>query len=177
MPLCPCGEKLNITINKARPEDREILGNLLELYIYEFTSMEDTDVEDDGRYGFDRLDSYFEEATRHPFLLRIGGKLAGFVLVRRDDAPLDGGEPVMDVAEFFVMQKYRRHGAGELMARQMFDEYPARWQVRELAANDRAHAFWRAIIGRYTNGQYEEHAWNDDRWRGPVQYFDNSRVI
>jgi len=166
---------MNIAITEAYPDEREILGNLLELYIYEFASLEDTDVEDDGRYGFDRLDSYFEEAARHPFLLRVDGKLAGFVLVRLDDTPLDGGAPVMDVCEFFVMQKYRRHRAGETMAREVFDRFPARWQVRELAANERAHAFWRAIISRYTHNNYDEITWNDDRWYGPVQYFNSSR--
>jgi predicted acetyltransferase len=61
------------------------------------------------------------------------------------------------------------------MARQVFDRFPGRWQVRELHNNTPAQAFWRAIIGRYTEGPFEEQQWDDDVWRGPVQWFDNGK--
>ena len=80
---------------------------------------------------------------------------------------------MMDIVEFFVMRKYRRSGAGEAMARSVFDRFPGRWEVREIASNLPAQAFWRTIIGRYTDGRFEERTWDDEKWRGPVQFFDS----
>ncbi|MGI8422930.1 MAG: hypothetical protein ACR2NO_02225 [Chloroflexota bacterium] len=42
-----------------------------------------------------------------------------------------------------------------------------------MAANQGALAFWRKVISRYTDAQFEEVQWNDARWRGPVHFFDN----
>ena len=35
--------------------------NLLEKYLYEFSQWEETDVKDDGLYGYEYLDCYSEE--------------------------------------------------------------------------------------------------------------------
>ena len=45
----------------------------------------------------------------------------------------------------------------------------AKWRKTSLAAI----TFWRKDINRYTDGQFEEVQWNDARWRGLVQFFDN----
>ncbi len=165
---------MNIEIVEARGEQRGVLGALMELYQYDFTRYTGEDVEDDGRFGFDRLDSYFSEAERHAHLVRVDGHWAGFALVREGVEFLDG-RVGFDMAEFFVMLKYRRTGVGEHVATAMFDRYRGLWQVREMAANERAQSFWRAIIRRYTNGAFEEHEYDDERARGPVQFFDSSR--
>jgi predicted acetyltransferase len=166
---------MNIESIDAAIEHKPVLGNLMELYQYDFTQFSPEDIGDDGRYGFDRLDSYWEEANRHPHLLRIDGKWAGLALVRENVEFLDGRTGI-DMTEFFVMRRYRRGGAGERLATTMFDRYRGLWQVRELRANEPAQAFWRAIIGRYTGGAYEERNWDDERQRGPAQYFDSSAV-
>ena len=55
------------------------------------------------------------------------------------------GEP-HDIAEFFVMRKYRRHGVGTHAATRIFEQYPGRWTVREQVVNRAAAAFWRRAI-------------------------------
>jgi predicted acetyltransferase len=77
------------------------------------------------------------------------------------------------VAEFFVMRKYRRQGVGTVVATRLFDSFRGRWEVRELKTNLAAIAFWRRVIGAYTNGNYEETLIDDERWHGPVQSFRN----
>ena len=164
---------MNIEIAEARAEHRGVLSALMELYQYDFTEYTAEDVGDDGRFGFDRLNSYFEEAARHPHLLRIDGHWAGLALVREGVEFLDG-RTGFDMTEFFVMRKYRRHGAGERLATAMFDRYRGMWQVREMRVNERAQSFWRAIIARYTSGAFEERDYDDERARGPVQFFDSA---
>jgi len=47
------------------------------------------------------------------------------------------------------------------------------WEVRQVMESVAATAFWRRVIGQYTLGAFEETVFDDERWRGPVQRFDN----
>ena len=127
-----------VEIVEVAPAQREVVARLVELYQYDFSEFDDADVDRAGAYGYAFLDRYWIEPERHAFLLRIGGKWAGFALVRT-------GNP-NDMAEFFVMRKYRRSGVGTTFARDLFTRFPGRWQVRELEANVPAQQFWRRAI-------------------------------
>ena len=50
-----------LKIIEAKKEDRDTVMNLLEKYLYEFSQWEKTDVNDNGLYGYEYLDCYFEE--------------------------------------------------------------------------------------------------------------------
>ncbi len=163
---------MDVELVEATPADRTALGNLLELYQHDFTEYTDADVGPDGRFGYRYLDAYFEEVHRHAFLIKAEGQLAGLVLVRRAASVHDDGD-VMDMAEFFVMRKYRRRGVGAEAARRAFDRFPGRWEVREMGANTPAQAFWHGVIGDYTAGRYDERWLDDGAWL--MQSFDNSR--
>jgi predicted acetyltransferase len=160
-------------VREAAREDEPILQNLLQLYVYDFSEMDGCDVEPDGRYAPYRLAHYWTESMHRAFLVRVDGNLAGLALVE-DAASLADGQPTMDVAEFFVMRKYRRKGVGEHVAHHLFGLSAGRWQVRQIAANTGAQAFWRDVIGRYTGGRFIEQPFDDERWRGPAQFFDSS---
>lgn len=153
-------------------EDKAVLRRLLELYCYDFSEFTDDDVNAHGEYGcLERLDYYWIEKGRYPFFVKVGDKLAGFVLVRAANAsaPDALGEVTgHTIAEFFVMRKYRRRAVGQTVAWQVFDRFPGRWSVDEMAANQPAIQFWRKVIGAYTGGDYRElrHAGG-----GPVQVF------
>lgn len=161
-----------IEIQPASPSDKQILRNLMELYLHDFSEYENSDVDEHGLFGYERLDHYWTEPERHPFLIRVDGKLAGFVLVR-DMHPQD--QPVThSIAEFFVMRKYRRQGIGRQAAFAIFDLFPGQWNVCQEEANLPAQAFWRRVIGEYTNGNYFEEHLNSDEWHGPCQKFQNT---
>ncbi len=72
-----------IEVFSATPEEQPVLENLLELYVYEFSELLGIDVGEDGRFGYPRLPLYWSEPERYPFLVRVDGKLAGFVLVKK----------------------------------------------------------------------------------------------
>ena len=163
---------MNIELVEATLADKPALANLLELYQYDFTEYTDDDVGPDGRFGYRYVDAYFAESDRHAFLIKAGGQLAGFALVRRTTSAAAGGD-VFDMAEFFVMRKYRRRGVGAEAARQAFDRFPGRWEVREMAANTPARSFWRRIIADYTSGHFDERRLDDGAWF--IQSFDSSR--
>ncbi|MGD0436124.1 MAG: hypothetical protein ABSB86_06650 [Bryobacteraceae bacterium] len=66
----------------ASPEQAPILANLLELYAHDFSEFHPLDLGENGRFGYRSLPLYWSEPGRHPFLIRLGGKLAGVVLVK-----------------------------------------------------------------------------------------------
>lgn len=166
---------MHIELAVATPDDKPVLGNLLELYQHDFTEFDDRDIGNDGRFGYDYLDRYWTEDGRTRLLVRVGGKLAGFALLKRG-GHMAGDPRAMYVSEFFIMRKYRRRGVGAEVARRIFDRHPGTWEVAEMAANLPAQAFWRKIIGACTGGRFEERTFDDVRWRGPVQSFDTTSL-
>jgi predicted acetyltransferase len=127
-----------VEVIEAVEADKPVVARLLELYLHDFSVFTGADVDADGRFGYDHLDAYWTERSRVPFLFRVEGRWAGFALVRT-------GEP-HDMAEFFIMRKYRRGGVGLAAARELFARFPGEWQVRQMRANVDATAFWRRAI-------------------------------
>jgi len=130
-----------IEILAAKREDESVLANLLELYVYEFSELLGIDAGEDGRFGYPQLSLYWSEPERYPFLVRVDGKLAGFVLVKRGQG-IDGGGTVWDVAEFFVLRAYRRRGVGIRVAHEVWRRSPGQWEVRVMEVNSPALCFW-----------------------------------
>jgi predicted acetyltransferase len=128
----------SVEITEADERDRGLLERLLELYCYDFSVYDGSDVDARGLYGYPYLDRYWIDPDRHAFLVRVDGRVAGFALVR-------SGDP-HDMAEFFVMRKYRRGGTGLHVARNVFARFPGNWQVRQLRTNEPAQSFWRRAI-------------------------------
>ncbi len=145
----------------ASVEDKLIIANLLQLYLYDFSEFAGWAINEHGLYGYRYLDHYWTEPGRYPFLVRVDGELAGFALVR---TLARGGRQENHIAEFFVMRKFRRTGVGEAAARQLFDRFPGSWSVSQLDQNVAAQRFWRRVIGCYTRGSYTERR-DDDRAR------------
>lgn len=161
---------MNVQIFEAAIEDKPVLRRLLELYLYDFSPFDGCDVDEHGTFGYPYLDHYWTEAGRHPFFVRVDGKLAGLALVRQ----IDDDPPCTEMAEFFIMRKYRGQGVGRQTATALFDRFPGRWRVGQETGNAPSQAFWRDVIGRYTNGQFEEI--QAEGWDGPMQTFVSGQV-
>jgi predicted acetyltransferase len=140
----------DIQIIPAKIEQQPVIKQLLELYTYEMTDLADFDIHDNGYFGYDDLPLYWQDHNRYPYLVRVNKKLAGFVLIQKG-SPVENDPEVWDVAEFFIMRKFRNHGVGQLVAQQIWREFNGRWQVRVWDNNKIAHAFWETVIGRFSN--------------------------
>jgi predicted acetyltransferase len=119
------------------------------LYAYDFSEFHGIEIGSDGRFGYTHLPLYWSEADRHPFLVRIDGRLAGLVLVRRG-SEVSGDATAWDMAEFFVLRGYRRRGIGTQVAHQIWKQFPGRWEVRVMESNLSAFHFWLNAISEFT---------------------------
>lgn len=156
----------------ASTADRAVLLALNEYYVYDFSDLVGLDVRDDGSFGGARLDRHFTDPLCHPFLIRVGGSLAGFA-IHEGRSRLTGEPGTHDVAEFFVMKKHRRRGTGTAAAIALFDRFKGPWEVRQLDSNPNATTFWRHTIARYTNNAYTESNCTTTNFKGVVQRFDS----
>lgn len=149
-------EKLqpNIEIIPASLEQKAILANLLELYMYDFWEFVDLEIGPDGRFGYGDLDIYWTEPARHPLLVYVDTRLAGFALIDG----LTRGSPeamVWDVAEFFILRGYRRAGIGTEVAHQVWKRFPGRWEVRVIVSNQPAYRFWLYAIKSFAGQEID----------------------
>ncbi len=138
LPSVAASGHVQIEVVPATDDDRTVVRRLIQLYHYDFSEFDGADVNRHGEYLHPYFDEYWTADDRRAFLFRADGNWAGFAFVYT-------GEP-HDIAEFFVMRKYRRHGMGRRAAVSLFERFPGRWTVRQLPANTAATAFWRQAI-------------------------------
>jgi predicted acetyltransferase len=163
---------MQIDVTVALPEDKPTIARLLQLYEHDNSEFFGADLDPDGLYRVMDADTRFKPGW-YVFLIKVEGKLAGFAIVTRHAAYIGDGETwLMD--EFFVVRKYRRRGVGAYVACALFDRFPGRWEVSQWPTNLPAQAFWRTVIGRYTEGRFEEVTLNTSRIRGVVQAFNST---
>jgi predicted acetyltransferase len=157
-----------IEVKRASYDDKIILRHLLELYCYDFSEFDGADVDEHGLFNYKYLDQYWTDINRHPFLIRVAGKIAGFALIH--EAERQGYDPSFFMAEFFIVKKYRRKGIGGIVAYHFFDLYRGEWYVSQILANRPAQLFWHKVIDHYTEGKFEEIRAED--WEGIIQNFN-----
>ncbi|AEF81890.1 GNAT family N-acetyltransferase [Leadbettera azotonutricia] len=144
---------MNITIDLVRKDEKEILRNLLEKYLYEFSQYEKTDVNSLGLYGYNYLDHYWTEDRRYPCFIKAENKLAGFAMV--NDYPEVKIKADYTMSEFFILFKYRNSGIGKYAADYLFDKYKGKWQLKYHPKNTVSEKFWLHVVDDYTRGKYE----------------------
>ena len=163
-----------VELIEAGPEHQRSLENLLELYIHDFSEFVSVDVREDGRFGYPDLPLYWSEPLRKPFLATIERKLAGFALVTRGPGLSDGSE-AWDMAEFFVLRRYRHRGVGAELAQKIWRVLPGKWQIRVRSNNLPALNFWESAITKLAKSsvtsrdfEVQEVAWRLFSFQAPA---------
>ncbi len=131
--------------------EREIIGDKAEEYKY--------------------LDSYWEKPNRYPYFIKVDGKIAGFALINSYLLILTEGNTI---SEFYVKKEFRNNGIGSEAAKLVFNQFPGKWENRQIRENPNAHMFWLNFISKFTDNNFEEVEMNNEKWDGWIQTFDNS---
>ncbi|HYM36015.1 MAG TPA: GNAT family N-acetyltransferase [Steroidobacteraceae bacterium] len=154
-----------ISIRDARNsrDDRRWIENAYHEYVDDLTRISmntgmfpafaDPNLEFGDRQA-DMMARWFSDDSSYPLVILSDNAPNGFALVSRPTmkrANID-----FRMAEFFVLRNARRHGVGREAAALIFNRFDGRWEVVEFIRNTAAVAFWRNIIGGYTNGHFHE---------------------
>ncbi len=155
---------MEITVKKLAYEDKHILQNLMQFYVYDFSVIEDLDVNGFGLYNYRYLDYYWVEPDRTPYVIQESSRLTGFVLVNRHTF-LATNKDAHSIAEFFVLKKYRRQGVGRRAFQKTISIHPGKWEVSATLKNTGARQFWEKVIGDFTLGNFEKTPFTDRKKR------------
>ena len=130
---------------RTGPEQAELIRNLYQFYAYESSDWEREDVELDGRFYIHEahLARYWREPGWSANLILVDGFIAGFLLIERSELP---GVEALELADLFVLKKYRRQGIGRALAVQVLSSGESDWLVRFYRQDETALAFWRAVL-------------------------------
>jgi predicted acetyltransferase len=164
-----------IQIAQAGMQEQVALQNLLQLYTHDFSGnwagTARGDVDQQGRFPPYPLDVYWEAPSHAPLLIRFAGHIAGFALL--NDHGHSGLEIDRNVAEFFILRKYRRNGIGTAAAHALFSLYPGMWEAAVARKNVAALEFWRHAFSSYHRaGSLSEIDMVSAEWDGPVLRFN-----
>lgn len=168
---------MRVELKQVTVDEKEILRNLLEKYNYEFSRWDKRDVNKPGLYGYKYLDNYWTEDKRWACFILVDDKSAGFAMVI-DLPEVADRESDFQMAEFFVLYKYRRSGVGRQAFLKILDMHKGRWQLKRHPANTVSVLLRDRVINEYTNGRYElirsyPGAVYDDGTPGDVFFFES----
>ncbi|MFZ0322860.1 MAG: GNAT family N-acetyltransferase, partial [Actinomycetes bacterium] len=123
----------------------------LQLYLHDLSRVEAWELDEHGSFGEDDLDGCWSEVRRHPFLIRASGQIAGFAIVD-EGSDVTSDPQVFDMAEFFVVRRWRRHGVGREAFRQLLGRFRGRWEVRPFPGYEPGESFWRSVCAEMAQG-------------------------
>jgi GNAT superfamily N-acetyltransferase len=115
---------------------RPVWDRLVQAYEYEFSRITGKEPEPDGHIALDTP---------------LGGNVGGWIWWRGGRpaglaAVVDHGDH-REVAEFYVVPRWRGRGQGRRLAAAVFDTHPGKWIVQQLPQARAAQAFWQATLG------------------------------
>jgi len=143
--------------------------NLHQYYEFEFSPLTGYETNEKGIYDQDILQ---ETWCENHAVYKLSKQVIpiGFAVINLGSY-ISNDKDVCDVAEFFVMPRYRNKAIGNLMAKKIFNLHPGKWEVRQLLNATKARVFWLKVINEYTRGKFEEQKMNNAQWTGYVQCF------
>ena len=142
---------MNIEITEATREEKPIIQNLARFYIYDLSEFQERKCPDNGLFEDEDYIRYWTQPGHFAYLVKCQGELAGFVFIAKGGSSAD---IEYHIAEFFIVRKFRGKGVAKVVARDMFERFPGKWEVMAIARNTPAIKFWEKTIHEYTQGRY-----------------------
>ncbi|MDD2091341.1 GNAT family N-acetyltransferase [Pseudomonas guariconensis] len=126
-------------------DQAELIRNLYQFYAYESSDWEAEDVEVDGRFYIheEHLVRYWQSPGWSASVILVDGFIAGFVLIERSELP---GLAATELADLFILKRYRRQGIGKAIAQQLLCSGAGDWLLRCYSQDPPAVAFCRAVL-------------------------------
>lgn len=147
-----------IRLIPATVADYPTIQNMARFYVYDMSEYmgceEGWEIPSNGLYECIDFKHYFDKNNVYPFLIRKGKELAGFAIIDQN-----GSEPSINfnIAQFFIIRKFKGHGLGKEVAQRFFAQFRGLWEVMVLPNNSGAYHFWKHTIQDYTGNSFTEY--------------------
>ncbi|MEX0289636.1 MAG: GNAT family N-acetyltransferase [Flavobacteriaceae bacterium] len=143
---------MNFCLQEVTKSEKEILRNLVNLCMHDYSEFDKFEVGPEGEFSYRWFGTYFEEEGRYAYLIRVDGNLGGFVMVRSNPGDEDWD---FQIAEFFILRRYRRMGLGSLVSQQILNSRRGLWEISYDVRNESASYLWSSISKMYTDAQLQ----------------------
>lgn len=136
-----------IRLQRVTPDQRQLLFNLNQKYLYEMTNYYDDPLDERGNLHYGHFDEYFTDPARTALLIYDGDALAGLAML--NPCSYFGGTVDHVMAEFTIFPMYRRRHLATGAAEAIFERWPGRWEVKFNEKNAEARSLWTRVTARY----------------------------
>ena len=132
----------------VKSEDRELLWNINQKYLYEMTNYYDDPMDALGNYHYGYFDAYFTEPERKAQFIYFNKCLVGCVMI--NPYSYLGEEPDYVLAEFTIFPTYRRRHIAMDVAEMIFEQHQGSWEVKYNEMNIAAKNLWNKVCAKYS---------------------------
>ncbi len=133
---------------EVRAEDRELLWNINQKYLYEMTNYYDDELDAQGNLHYGYFDAYFTDPERKAFFIYHEQKLVGFAMIH--PYSFSGGKPDHVMAEFTVFPMHRRNHLATKAAESILERFKGRWEIKFNEKNAAAKGLWVKVTAKYS---------------------------
>lgn len=136
-----------ITLKKVSVDDKELLFNLNQKYLYEMTNYYDDEPDEKGILHYGYFDAYFFDPLRSAYLVVNDDVLCGFLMLH--PYSYFGNKTDHVLAEFTIFPAYRRQKMASETVKLLFCTFPGRWEIKYHENNTAAKNFWNKCTQSY----------------------------
>lgn len=145
----------NFLLRAANLQDSELLFRLMQYYYFEATKWSGEELGADGLFDCELTDvrASLEAPGQWAYLLYCDSQIAGFVLV--DEAELEG-QTYPELADLFVLPKYRGKGLAAYAVGQIITADQAPWLMAVYLDDAQAYHHWQRSLPRLGMSHIEQ---------------------
>lgn len=141
-----------IRLKEVKQEERNLLWNIHQKYLYEMTSYYPDKMDTNGNYHYGYFDAYFTERERKALFIFNDDLLIGFAML--NPYSYLNHKPDLVIAEFTIFPSYRGRHYAEDAAWLILDAFPGRWEIKFHENNIGAKKLWEMVTRRYNPTVY-----------------------
>ncbi len=142
-----------IRIRLVEQNEKELLWNINQKYLYEMTRFYDDPMDDKGNYYYGYFDEYFIDPNRFAYFIYNDEILIGFAMIC-PYSYIIGKSVDFVMSEFTIFPQYRgRHFATEA-AEMIITNHIGEWEIKYHEKNNAAKKLWDNVTKKYNPKQH-----------------------
>ncbi len=145
-------EVIMIKLIPVKKEEKELLWNINQKYLYEMTMFYPDVMDILGNYHYGHFDEYFIDPERKAFFIYSDDTMVGFVMIH--PYSVINQHPDYTMAEFTIFPSYRRCHLALDTANLILSTYKGNWEIKYNEKNKGAKMLWHTVTAPYSPKVY-----------------------